>query len=397
MTHNQLDLLTKRYGGSFYIFYPERFVANLEEFRNELKSHYPNTKIAYALKANYMPPLIKLLYANDHWTEVASRMEYDIARLYLQGGNIIFNGPCKTTEDIAVATSEGAMVNIDSISDIKSLSKFSYTRQEVHVGIRVNFDIGTGPSRFGFNYENSDFGRALDKLSHLANVRVIGIHSHFTTRERSLELFERRVKGMLQIYKSMHGRESVKYVNIGGGFFGPMSSAAKQRLSVAPPSFAEYAAVIGRLFSDHYGENGPTLIVEPGISVVADSMDFVVRILDKKSVADKTYLLVDGSINNLYPTGSKYLPDFSLIESGTHRGDKYDVVGYTCMEHDILLVDVEIRGGPGDFIVFHNRGAYSNVYKPPFIRAAPPIIGVNGEIYSRQQTYRDVISTFEVN
>lgn len=395
--YEQLDALAKTHGTSFYLFYPERFVKNLDELNAHLASYYPNSRLAYALKANYMPAICKLLRQHSYWAEVVSGMEYYIARLYLPGDQVIFNGPCKSFEDIKLALDENAIVNLDSFHEIEILKLLCGDFPEVSVGLRVSFDIGTGTSRFGFDFENGEFSRAVAELKRLGNVRLVSLHSHFTTRERSLDLFERRAKGAIRVYDSLPDKEEIRYFNLGGGFFGPMSDSAKSRLPAIPPTFEAYAKLIGECLFERFGDNGPCLILEPGVSMIADAMEYVVRVLDERTAQDGRFLTVDGSINSLYPTGSRYTPDFSVAGAGNAAVKRCNVTGYTCMEHDVLMGDIEIKAETGDFIVFHNRGAYSNVYKPPFIKEAPAIVGKDGTVYARRQAYADVIAPYLVD
>lgn len=397
LEYNQLNTLSEQYGSSFYLFYPERFVENLKCLSEGLVSYYPKSRLAYAYKANYMPILGDYLNQNGCWGEVVSGMEYDIARLCLPGERLIFNGPCKSVDDINKAIKEGSIVNLDSFYELDLLKSVVELHQQVSIGLRVNFDIGTGKSRFGFNVENGDFMKAVNELQSLCNVSLVSLHSHFTTKQRSLELFERRVNGMIDVFESVPEKDKIAYMNIGGGFFGPISEAAKKNFSNSPPTFEEYASLIGKAFFNHFGNDGPYLFVEPGISMIANAMDFVVKALDMRDSNGRDLLTVDGSVNNLYPTGSKYTPDYSVVSQKDRKPMTCDIVGYTCMEHDVLMESVDITARPGDYIVFHNRGAYSNVYKPPFIKSAPPIIGRDGQVFSRRQTYEDVISTYSLS
>lgn len=389
-----LDTIAKQEGTSFYLFYPEIFVKNLNDFSKLLATYYKNSKVAYAYKANYMPILGQYLKQNDCWGEVVSGMEYDIARIFLAGEHLIFNGPCKTAPEMNRALEDGAVLNLDSFYELDLLRSLLDHHKNISVGLRVSFDIGTGSSRFGFNYENGEFMRAVSSLLDMGKVKLTSIHSHFTTRERSLDLFERRVNGMLDVYDAIPCKEQIQHLNIGGGFFGPISEEAKKNFTVAPPSFEDYASLIGNAFNKRFGEDGPTLFVEPGVSMIANAMDFVVQVLDSREVKGRRILTVDGSVNNLFPTGSKYNPDFNIICAEKRERIRSDIAGYTCMEHDILMADIDIAAAPGDFIAFHNRGAYSNVYKPPFIKSAPAIVGIDGEVFSRRQTFEDVIATY---
>jgi len=398
MSYPQLDKFMRRHGTSFYLFYPERFCRNLADIQGNLTRIYANSLVSYAYKANYMPILGGYLAQQGVRGEVVSGMEYNIARIHLPGEHIIFNGPCKSLSEISRAVDEGALVNIDSFQEIQLLEKLLQYKSVVEVGLRVNFDIGTGHSRFGFSYEDGDVLRAAERLCASNKVRIVSLHSHFTTRERSLELFKRRTEGMLAIYNAFPYKKDIKFLNLGGGFFGPMSVETKSKLSVPVPTFAEYAQVIAGEFYKVLGGDGPTLVIEPGVSMIADSMEFVAQVLDKKKVRGKTILTIDGSTNILYPTASRYALDYKVVSKNQDLNNECcDVTGYTCMESDVLLSDVQIAAEPGDFIVFKNRGAYSNVYKPPFIKAAPAIIGLNGEVFARPQSFEDVIAPYNLS
>jgi diaminopimelate decarboxylase len=69
------------------------------------------------------------------------------------------------------------------------------------------------------------------------------------------------------------------------------------------------------------------------------------------------------------------------------------------MEHDCLG---KIEGGEigiGDYIVFDNIGAYTIVFKPPFISPNSPIVSYNSkansyELSRRRETSEDVFATY---
>ncbi|HEV8619517.1 MAG TPA: hypothetical protein VGQ79_00665, partial [Nitrospiraceae bacterium] len=78
---------------------------------------------------------------------------------------------------------------------------------------------------------------------------------------------------------------------------------------------------------------------------------------------------------------------------------KLDIVGYTCMEHDVLFAGFEGTLAVGDYVVFDNVGAYTNVLRPPFIRECPAMLGWSSkmgvfELLKRKQVFDDVFSTY---
>ena len=139
----------------------------------------------------------------------------------------------------------------------------------------------------------------------------------------------------------------------------------------------------------------------PGLAVVADSMFFVSLILDVKEAGSHRYALCTGSVYNIRPT--KSLRNLSLrivpnSDTASRDQGRYDVVGYTCMEDDILHRGYSGAISPGDVAVFGNVGAYTLVLKPPFIRPNVPVYEyVHPNLdslkkMSREQTLDDLMS-----
>jgi diaminopimelate decarboxylase len=78
-----------------------------------------------------------------------------------------------------------------------------------------------------------------------------------------------------------------------------------------------------------------------------------------------------------------------------------DLVGYTCMEHDCLYQEYRGEIAVDDYVVFDNVGAYTIVFKPPFIRSSPPIISYNSslnkyELIKRRETFQELFATYVI-
>ena len=78
------------------------------------------------------------------------------------------------------------------------------------------------------------------------------------------------------------------------------------------------------------------------------------------------------------------------------------IVGYTCIEKDILHRGYTGKLSVDDFAVFHQAGSYSVVMKPPFILPNVPIIqldnsSVGFKILKRQELFDDVFATYVFN
>ena len=400
ISYREIERLSQLAGDSFYIFSPEKFKKNCIEFRSAFRKYYDKSMLAYSYKANYMPIIGKLLSEIGMYAEVVSRMEYDIALQNVDSKRIIFNGPLKRKDDIAFALKHGSIVNLDSFSEIDLIRNLSSDFCEVKVGIRVNYHIEKlCPSRFGFCLENGAFSQALKHLSSIPNCRISGLHSHFTTKEKSLELFKMRAESLIRIAETHLFDVGLEFIDIGGGFFGKLPAVLKKKFPLYIPNYEEYGECIANIFYEKFQNQGPLLIFEPGVSIVADTMLYVTKVIDVKNINDRKVVLCDSSVNVVNPTKSPIQAEFIILSPSLDikNKEKFDLVGNTCMEHDIICKSYYGSVSVGDYLVFSNRGAYSNVYKAPFIAPSPTIITWGGQLIKQQENASHIIQTYQMD
>lgn len=404
-----LERLAAQHGDAFILADVPQFISNCHDFIEAFRQIYPRSALAYSYKTNYLPAFCIAVDRLGGYAEVVSRMEYDLAvRLGVRGERIIFNGPLKTAEDIEMALTANSTVNLDCLQEIvwiERLSKQTPARK-FSVGLRCNFDVGTPTrSRFGLSVDSGELNEAVRRLRRLPNVRVSGLHCHFSTPTRSVAFYELRTRRLIELADKLFGRVTPDFLDVGGGFFGHMPKEFARQFDCPIPDYAAYARAVACPVRERYDpEAGPTLIIEPGAAVVADVMKYVGRIVAVKNLGPRRVALVVGSVHNVRPTlSSKRLPvelyRAKMARAGAAIDGPVDLVGYTCMEHDCLLPDYPGRVAVGDFVVFGQVGAYTLVFKPPFIRPNPPILGYGTgssewEVLRREETFADVFVSF---
>lgn len=397
---NTLDIFSRKMGNSFYVFSSQLFEENYIGFVDSLKKYYKNSHVAYAIKANYMPEIIRSVSRLKGAAEVVSKFEYDVARIFLDGRNIIYNGPVKSEVDIEKAIIEGSTVNIDSWYQIELIKKISNElinkTSFIELGVRYNSSDVFSDCRFGFNYENGDLAQAVGILNSIENVKVTSLHSHYSSSDKSPIFFERRAKKSIEIHKELNLTD-LDTINIGGGFMGALPEALLEQFGGVNHSFECYAKVLGGCFTGEYGESGPRLVIEPGVSLVGDTMRLAAKVLEIKKMHGRLYAVLDTSVNVLNPTRSKVTPSCSSLspnENKTEEISDYTLVGNTCMETDILFHNYKGRLAVGDFVVFDNRGAYSNNFTPAFIMPQPGIVTTNGKVVKEPDNIDSILSTY---
>ena len=140
----------------------------------------------------------------------------------------------------------------------------------------------------------------------------------------------------------------------------------------------------------------PELLIEPGSAIVGDCMKFVGTVKTIKQVRGKAFAAILGSQKNISMEGIN--PPMEIIHM--HEGNYFNnlnIVGYTCIEGDVLYRNYDGKLAVGDAIVISNCGSYSLVMKPPFILPNFPVIDIGGsevELIKRAETFDDVFQTF---
>lgn len=406
------DQLEQEYGESFFIVNICQFKQNYTEFIQAFRSIYAHTNLGYSYKTNYLPKLCQTAAELGGYAEVVSQMEYDLAiAIGVPPDRIIFNGPLKHQADLEAAILAGAIVNLDSLEEVELVAALAkrLPTQQIAVGLRCNFDLGNDRiSRFGLDVEAGDLDRVFQKFRELPNCQVDGLHCHFTTAERSIESYALRTKKILEISDRYFPDRPPKFIDVGGGFFGKMTADLQEQFDCHIPNYQEYATAIATQLQSRFPDanSRPELIIEPGVAIIADVLIFACKVVGLKTVRSRQIALVVGSFQNVKPT----MTDKNLaievcrnMENTQQRklSGKIDIVGYTCMETDCLYKDYQGEVGIGDYIVFENMGAYTIVFKQPFIRPNPPIISYDSNLdeYSlvrRTETAKDIFATYVI-
>lgn len=395
---NIIKDLRNEYGDAFYLLDSEQFKKNYLELKNAFSEIYSNFNIAYSYKTNYTPKLCKIVNELGGYAEVVSEMEAELAiKCGVKPENIIWNGPIKNPEKLKEYLHMGVNVNIDSIGEAEYIQKLADdTDKTLNVGIRCNYDVKDGVlSRFGFDVDSEEFKKVLDIVTYTKNIHFVNFQCHFAKRQ--VEYWPERAKGMIALLDKIG--IIPERIDIGGGIFGKMPDCLKEQFSSEIPGYEEYAKAAATVFAEFFNDKKikPELIIEPGSALVGDCMKFVGTVKSIKNVRGKYIASVLGSQKNVSMTGVN--PPMEVIHMGKTLKDykNLDIVGFTCIEGDVLYKNYDGRIALDDVIVISNCGSYSLVMKPPFILPNFPVLDICGEkveVIKRAETFEDIFHTF---
>lgn len=368
----QANNLSIEHGDSFFIFDEEKFIDNFKKMQSAFNSVYSNTRIAYSYKTNYTPYICKIVNELGGYAEVVSEMEFCLAKkIGVPYDKIIYNGPNKSIESLKESLLNGVIVNIESMRDFRVVQFVAneYKNSTFKISLRLNFELTDfGESRFGIDTQGEDFIFIKNGIDVLSNVHLAGLHCHFPNRD--LNSFSERCDKLIALIPKFFEKKNPEFLNIGGGFFSEMPDSLKGKYAFEIPDFFDYAEIIGRKLDMKFSTSlaKPILFLEPGTALVANTFDFITKIINIRKIRNRLIANVDGSIFNISPSArSTNLPVSAICKNVPNDSREFDIAGFTCIEGDYLSKNFKADLNEDDFLKYSNVGSYSIVMKPPFI------------------------------
>ena len=358
----------------YFLIHQSILEEGLDKLYTALENYWPNSVIGYSFKTNSLPWVLSFIKEHGCYAEVVSENEYELAE-YIGFEHIIYNGPVKGKDSFLRAFEAGHIINLDALREIEWLKEAAYAGKTINVGLRVNFDLesmcpgeasgGEEGGRFGFNYENGSFLRAVEELKEIRGVRLSGIHLHCSSKTRSLNIYRAIAETACKIYRE-YGLV-LDYVDVGGGYFGGLPDK---------PQYDDYLREISGILRKYFDPKRTRLIVEPGTSLICPPIDYVTTVTDVNETNRNRFVTTDGSRIHVDPLMRKkgYFYHVESVSPEEETVKTQIISGFTCMEDDRLL---RLTDAPalqcGDRIVYEKVGAYTMCLSPLFISYYPDV------------------------
>ncbi len=339
-----------------------------------LKKALPLVHIYYAVKANPAAEILGVLSGLGSNFDAASIYEIEeCLSLGIAAERISYGNTIKKEADIARAFKHG--VDLYAFDSPAELDKLANTAPGARVFCRI-FMTGEGADwplsrKFG-----CDIDMARDLLIRTRDLGLDphGVSFHVGSQQRDLAQWDVAVGKTKMLFTALNeaGIE-LKLINLGGGF------PAKYRSRV--PAIDAYASAIMKAMTDHFGNNLPQMIVEPGRGIAGDAGVILseVVLISTKSYDDKrrwVYLDI-GKFGGLPETMGEAIQ--YRLKTPRDGGAKGPVVlaGPTCDEVDVLYdkagyqlpLDLEV----GDKVQILAAGAYTTTYSSVGFNGFPPL------------------------
>jgi ornithine decarboxylase len=330
-----------------------------------LRRYMPLAKIFYAVKANPAPEVVGLLRDLDSNFDVASRNEVDLCMERGVGADrISFGNTIKKERDIAYAFERGVrLYAFDSACELEKLAR-SAPGSRVFCRILVESTGAEWPlsRKFGCSPE-----MAVDLLRQAKSLGLdpYGVSFHVGSQQTKVDQWDSAIERAAKMFWALAETDiNLRMINVGGGF------PAKYRGDV--PGVAQYANAVMGAITQHFGNDLPEIIIEPGRSLVGDAgviHSEVVLISRKAENDEKRWVYLDvGKFNGLAETmdeAIRYRIKTPYEGTGVATGPVV-LAGPTCDSADILYeksryrmpLDLKV----GDRIEILSTGAYTSSY-----------------------------------
>ena len=128
-----------RWGTPLYLTDLDAAAARLAAYQ----SAFPGALIAYAIKANADPQLLRRLVADVAGCEVVTAVELALAlRAGCPADRIVMNGVGKRDEELHLALAAGALTNAESLDELARLLALAADHAGARIGLRLNPALG---------------------------------------------------------------------------------------------------------------------------------------------------------------------------------------------------------------------------------------------------------------
>ena len=380
--------VVNEYGTPVFI-YDEQ---HLRETCKEAVAAFGADNVIYASKAFLCVAMAKLAYEEGLLLDVATGGELFVALTAgVPASSCVLHGNNKSDEELRTALQIGVRhIVVDSFDEIDRIEKLVSTglpaprvqlriTPGVHVHTHEYVSTGQDDSKFGFNLNNGDAHRAVERARGSAAMELVGIHCHIGSNVVDVDNFEDAWKVMVDLFLPLELPE----ITMGGGLGVAYTSGE------TAPSMQQWASVLARVTSRL--QKNIKVYVEPGRSIVASAGVTVYSVGTVKDIDGiRRYVSVDGGMSD-NPRPMMYGSEYEVFDSKNMHAPRTSsarIVGKHCESGDILILDAHVNPdiAVGDVLAMPVTGAYGYSMASNYNKVPRPAV-----VFVQQGTSRLVV------
>src|SRR5690606_36418980 len=370
-TFARLKTFADQHDTPFMVLDSKTFTRQLDE----LIEAFPYAKTYYAIKANPMPELLRILRDRGCCFDVASRYELDkVMAEGVTGDRISYGNTIKKPKDIRYFYEKGVtLFATDSEADLRNIAKAAPGSRVFVRILTEGSETADWPLSRKFGCQ-TDMAMDLCLLARDLGLVPYGISFHVGSTQRDIGAWDSAIAKVKVIFERLKDEDGVnlRMINLGGGF--PANYISRTN------DLKTYAEEITRFLREDFGDEFPEIILEPGRSLVANAgllVSEVVLISRKDRTSLHRWVFTDiGKFGGLIETMDESIKYPLYVEK---KGETEEVVlaGPTCDSADILYenykYELPLNLAMGDRLYWFSTGAYTTTYSAIEFNGFPPL------------------------
>ena len=393
----RIDSLASQYGTPLFV-YDE---THIRSRAREAVAEFGSDRVIYATKAFLCTAMARLIHEEGLLLDVATGGElFTALHAGVPASRCVMHGNNKSSEELRYAMSEGVRhIVVDSFDEIDRIEALHGTglpaprvqlriTPGVHVHTHEFVQTGQDDSKFGFNLNNGDALRAIERARACTAIDLVGIHCHIGSNVFDAENFAKASEVMVNLFATLDLPE----LTLGGGLGVAYTEAE------TAPTITQWASV---LRSATAALPASTIVmVEPGRCIVASSAITVYTVGTVKPIAGiRTYVAIDGGMSDnprpvLYGSGYEVFDPQRVLAD---RPERARVVGKHCESGDVLVNDASVPSNVciGDLLATPVTGAYGYSMGSTYNKVPRPAVVFVADgasrVVVRRETYDDLV------
>lgn len=408
--------LAKEYGTPLYVYSETAIVNECRELREHFINKYEKVRVAYASKAMNILAILKIIEREGLCLDVVSGGElYTAMVANFPAEKIEFNGNNKSLEELAMALDYGVgRIIVDSLQELDSLIQLCQEKKttakilfritpEVQVATHAFISTGQTDSKFGIPLKPEILFPLIEKAIQAPEIQFYGLHFHIGSQLKENETHLTAAQTALNYVLEI--KERFKYevleLNYGGGF-GVRYLSEDTRPSYA--YFLDPLMALTQKFCQTHGLQMPTIVIEPGRSIVAEAGITLHEVGSIKEIPNvRKYVAIDGGMtDNIRP--GLYEAQYSGMlanKAEEEKTEKVTIAGKACESTDILIKDIFLPPvKTGDIFATFSTGAYGYAMASNYNKIPIPAVVIAKEgqasLVVKRQTYQQIIQNEQI-
>ncbi len=402
LSNKEINIMAERYGTPLYFVDEKTLHDKLIELHHAYKKFKGDVKVAYSVKANFNPSVLKSFMKDGVTFDLTSLGElYFIKRLNGSPDNIIYTSITEELDEYIevlkngikriVVSSYYGFINLSKAANVVNIRPKIMVRINPEVSVKAEVRATYKNGKFGVPFNGGKIDSAFFIVKSIFDNPLLdfeGFHFHLGSQITNFICYVNaleRLNSLLNKIKKEINNFSITTLDIGGGtpvFYNDPVPAPDEMASI-------YIEKLNKLVSNH---GNFTLMIESGRFLVAESSIMVSKIVNTKEYNDHKIIILDTGYHLLLDSAllkQEYPQEAIPCESdvcemnfgskSTHSSIKnIHLAGRLCDTFDVFPVskvsDLSCAD-IGNYVLFYNVGAYSLVFNMPFhCQTKPPVL-----------------------